>query len=397
MSTENKMAASGQWLGDLPDPKRPRWTLRVLCLSICLLVVWAAYAEIDQVTRAPTQLIAAARTQLVQSPDAGVIAQLHVREGEEVKAGQLLVTLEKERASAAVSDSTAKIGALRITLERLTAESNNTPLVFSRDLIQHVDYIRNQTAVFKSRQTAFHADIAALTKIEKFAQSELTINESLEETGDVSRVEVLRLQRALADVRAQISSRKNKYFQDIQAETAKTQEDLSTQTEQLRDRTQMLEHTALVAPMDGVINNIRINTVGGVVRASETVMELLPTGDDLIAEAKISPSDISFITIGQPANVKVDAYDSSIYGALVGKVSYISPDVVTEDSRQGPMSYYRVHIQIVGHEFSGAKANQIKLRPGLSGSVDIKAAERSVLSYLTKPVTKTLSNALGER
>lgn len=213
----------------------------------------------------------------------------------------------------------------------------------------------------------------------------------------MSRVEILRLQRAVADVQAQRSSRQNKYFQDVQAEMAKTREELTTQTEQLRDRTQVLEHTELVAPLDGIVNNIRINTVGGVVRASETVMELLPTGDDLIAEAKISPADISFITLDQEASVKIDAYDSSIYGALTGRVSYISPDVVTEETRQGSTTHYRVHIRIVGHEFTGAQAAQIKLRPGLTGSVDIKALERSVLSYLTKPVTKTLSNAFGER
>jgi membrane fusion protein, adhesin transport system len=397
MSTPSKLAAPGAWVGDLPDPKRPRWALRGMIISICLLIIWAAYAQVDQVTRAPAQLIAAARTQLVQSADAGVITQLHVREGDEVKAGQLLVTLEKERAAAAVSDSTAKVAALRITLVRLAAEANSKPLRFPSELQQHPDYIRNQIALYASRQTAFKADVSALTNIEKLAKRELAINQTLEQTGDVSRVEILRLQRAVADVQAQLSSRQNKYFQDIQVEMAKTQEELSSQTEQLRDRTQMLDHTELVAPLDGIINNIRINTVGGVVRASETVMELLPTGDDLIAEAKISPADISFITLDQEASVKIDAYDSSIYGALTGRVSYISPDVVTEETRQGPTTYYRVHIRIVGHEFRGAKAEQIKLRPGLTGSVDIKALERSVLSYLTKPVTKTLSNAFGER
>ena len=397
MSITSNTAVSAHWMGDLPDPKRPRWALRAMVISICLLIVWAAYAQVDQVTRAPAQLIVAARTQLIQSADAGVITQLHVREGDVVKAGQLLVTLEKERAAAAVSDSTAKVAALRITLLRLAAEAQSAPLRFPEDLRQYTDYIRNQTALYASRQTAFKSDIDALVNIEKLAQRELAINRTLEETGDVSRVEILRLQRAVADVQAQRSSRQNKYFQDVQAEMAKTQEELTTQTEQLRDRTQVLEHTELVAPLDGIVNNIRINTVGGVVRASETVMELLPTGDDLIAEAKISPADISFITLDQEASVKIDAYDSSIYGALTGRVSYISPDVVTEETRQGPTTHYRVHIRIVGHEFTGAQAAQIKLRPGLTGSVDIKALERSVLSYLTKPVTKTLSNAFGER
>jgi len=149
--------------------------------------------------------------------------------------------------------------------------------------------------------------------------------------------------------------------------------------------------------MDGIVNNIKINTVGGVVRQGDVVMELLPTGDNLIAEAKVTPSDIAFIALDQDASVKLDAYDSSIFGAMHGKVSYISPDVVTEETRQGPMMFYRVRIRITGTEFKGDKAHEIKLRPGLTAQVDIKAMERTVLSYLTKPVTKTLSNALGER
>jgi adhesin transport system membrane fusion protein len=177
----------------------------------------------------------------------------------------------------------------------------------------------------------------------------------------------------------------------------KAQEELSTQSETLRDRSQLLEHTELVAPSDGVVNNIRMTTRGAVVRPGDVVLELFPTGGDLIAEAKISPADIAFIQKGQSASVKLDAYDSSIFGGVKGQVSYISPDVLVEDTKQGPNNYYRVHILIRETEFKGEKARQIELRPGLSASVDIKAMDRTVLSYLTKPITKTLSQSLGER
>ena len=177
----------------------------------------------------------------------------------------------------------------------------------------------------------------------------------------------------------------------------KAQEDLSTQTEQLRDRRQLLEQTELIAPVDAVVNNIRVNTLGGVVRPGDTLIELLPMSEKLIAEAKVPSADIAFIAIGQDASIKLDAYDSSIYGALHGKVSYISADTIIEDTKQGPFSYYRVHIQLAQPEFKGEKGRAITLRPGLSASVDIKAMERSVLSYITKPVTKTLSQSMGER
>lgn len=393
----NQEALSLSDLYDIPAPRRARWSLRIMVVGMLLLIWWASVGKIDQVTRAQAQIIAAERTQLVQSSEGGVLTLLHVKEGDVVKAGQLLATLQKERASAAVSDSKAKVAALNITLARLHAEVYGKPLVFAKELLSYTDYIRNQTDLYNKRQTAFNDDIHALTNILALAEDELGINRQLEKSGDVSRAEILRLQRSVADIRAQLASKKNKYFQDAQAEMTKAQEELSTQTEQLRDRSQVLEHTELVAPVDAVVNNIKVSTLGGVVRAGDTVMELLPTGDNLIAEAKIPPADIAFVTLGQDASVKLDAYDSSIFGALHGKVSYISPDVLTEETRQGPFIYYRVRIRITGTEFKGDKANEIQLRPGLTASVEIKAMERTVLSYLTKPIAKTLSQSMGER
>lgn len=382
---------------DVRHPQRARWSLRVMFVGILLLLLWAAFGKIDQVTRAQALIIASERTQLIQSSDGGVLTQLHVKEGDVVKAGQLLATLQKERAAAAVSDTSAKVAALRITLARLHAEVYGKPLSFEPDLQAYPEFIRNQTDLYNKRQTAFKDDIHALQAILALGEDELQINRQLEASGDVSRAEILRLQRSVADIRAQLASKRNKYFQDAQAEMTKAQEDLSTQTEQLRDRTQVLEHTELVAPVDAVVNNIKVNTLGGVVRAGDTVMELLPTGDNLIAEAKIPSADIAFVAIGQDASVKLDAYDSSIFGAMHGKVSYISSDVLTEETRQGPFMYYRVRISITGTEFKGDKANEIQLRPGLTASVDIKAMERTVLSYLTKPIAKTFSQSLGER
>ncbi len=382
---------------DLHAPLRARWSIRVMVGGILLLLLWSSVGKIDQVTRAQAQIIAAERTQLVQSSDGGVLTQLHVKEGDVVVAGQLLATMQKERAAAAVSDSSAKVAALNITLARLHAEVYGKPLVFDKELLNYIDYIRNQTDLYNKRQTAFNDDISALTNILSLAEDELRINRQLEASGDVSRAEILRLQRSVADIRAQLASKRNKYFQDAQAEMTKAQEELSTQTEQLRDRSQVLEHTELVAPVDAVVNNIKVSTLGGVVRAGDTVMELLPTGDNLIAEAKIPPADIAFVAIGQDASVKLDAYDSSIFGALHGKVSYISPDVLTEETRQGPFMYYRVRIRITGSEFKGDKANEIHMRPGLTASVEIKAMERTVLSYLIKPISKTFSQSMGER
>jgi adhesin transport system membrane fusion protein len=394
-----------QHLHDLEEPQRARWVLRATMLALVLLVVWAALGKIDQVTRAQAVLVAADRTQLVQSPDGGVLTELHVKEGQSVKAGQLLATLQKERAAAAVADSRAKVAALRITLARLQAEVYGTALHFEPDLQPYTEYIRNQKELYQKRQTAFKDDLRALTSILALAQEELRIHRQLEATSDVSRAEVLRVERGVADIQAQITGKRNKYFQDAQTEMTKAQEDLSTQNEQLRDRSQVLEHTELVAPMDGVVNAIKVTTLGGVVKPGETVVELLPGGDKLIVEAKIAPADMAFIALGQDSSIKLDAYDSAIFGGLRGKVDYISAEALYAEkanpgvplSPSNPPIYYTVRVRITGTEFLGDKARDIKLRPGMTASVEIKALERSVLSYLTKPITKTFEHSLGER
>ena len=401
-------AAAPQGMGHLHDleaPQRSRWVLRTIMFALIVLVVWAEFGKIDQVTRAQAVLVASDRTQLVQSPDGGVLTELHVKEGQTVKAGQLLATLQKERAAAAVSDSNAKVAALRITLARLHAEVYGTALQFDASLKPYAEYIRNQTDLYNKRQTAYKDDIQALKRILQLAQEELDINRDLQRSNDVSRAEVLRLERGVADIQAQIANKRNKYFQDAQAEMTKAQEDLSSQTEQLRDRTQVLEHTELTAPMDGVVNSVKVTTLGGVVKPGETVIELLPSGDKLIVEAKVPPADMAFIALGQDASIKLDAYDAAIFGGLRGQVDYISAEALYAEkanpgvpvSPSNPPIYYTVRLRITGTEFKGAKAQEIKLRPGLTATAEIKALERSVLSYLTKPITKTFGQAMGER
>ncbi|MEJ8822125.1 HlyD family efflux transporter periplasmic adaptor subunit [Variovorax humicola] len=394
MSAESYYGMEGQ-----PRPARgTRWALRVGMLGLGVLLVWASVSHINQVTRAAGQIIASARTQVVQASDAGVLTALHVKEGDVVKAGQLLATLEKARAQAAVDDSSAKVAALNITLTRLRAEVYGKPLAFAPELLQYKEYISNQSELYQKRKTAIDQDVASLQRSLKLGRDELRMYQSLEKSGDVSRADILRLQRQVAETEAQIVNKRNKYFQDAQADMTKAQEDLNTQTEQLRDRSQVLEHTELTSPLDGIVKNIRVTTLGGVVRPGDIVLEVLPTDSDLIAEAKISPADIAFIRVGDLALVKLDAYDYSIFGSMTGEVSYISADTLIEDTRQGPQPFYRVQVRIKGHEFKTQKGHQeIQVRPGMTASVEIKAMERTVLSYLTKPVSKTITQSMGER
>ena len=373
---------------------RVRWTLWVAVLGLFGLIIWAGITEIDQVKRAQGQVIAVDRTQVIQAVDGGVLRELFVQEGQEVKAGQLLASFEKTRVKAALDDTQGKVMALRITLARLRAEVYGEELKFEEDMLEYPALIENQRNLYQRRKTAFTEDIQALRKVRSVLLKESAMITSLSETGDVSQADILKSRRAIADLEAQITSRYNKFFQDAQVDMAKAQEDLNAQTEALNDRTQLLEQTDLIAPSPGLVKNIRVTTLGGVVRAGDTVMELLPTQSGLILEAKVYPVDIAFITVGQTANVKLDAFDVSIYGGFNGEVVYVSPDTLTEETQRGPQPYYRVHVKIGEKDFNDEKARRMEVRPGMTAQVDLVVNKRSILSYLVNPVSKVLGEAL---
>ena len=369
------------------------WTTLVM---IIILVTWASFAKIDQVTRASATVIASARTQEIQAVDEGVLSELLVKEGDDVKKGDLLAVLEEERAKAALGNSATKVAALQAKVSRLEAEIFDKQLVFPADVQKFPEYVANQTQLYNRRRQAIEQDVSSLQNMLKLAKQELAMNEPLLKHGDVSQADVIRLRRQVADIEAQITNKRNKYFEDAQTELTRAQEELQAEQEQLRDRTQVLEEKRLFAPTDGKVNNIAVTTIGGVVRAGDTIMQLLPTSSDLIVEAKVKPMDIAYVKEGQQASVKLDAYDFSIFGAMAGEVIYISPDTLMEKTPQGEQPYYRVQIRIDGAKYQH-RAKDIVIKPGMTASVDIKAMERTVLSYLTKPITKTLSEGMGER
>lgn len=379
-----------------PKNKQARWVIWVTLVAVLTLVVWASFAKIDQVTRASGSIIASDRTQEIQALEGGIITTLTVKEGDNVKKGQLLVILEEERAKAAVDNSATKIAALQAKLSRLEAELFNRPLKFSPSLNAYPEYIANQTELYNRRRQAIEQDIRSLEAILRLAQQELNMNEPLLKYGDVSQADVIRLRRQVADIQSQIANKRNKYFEEAQNDLTKTQEELESEQEQMRDRTQVLQEKRLIAPTDGKVNNIKITTLGGVVKPGEVVMQILPTNSSLIVEVKVKPTDIADVSIGQKANIKLDAYDYSIYGTLDGIVTYISPDSLMQSTPRGEEPYYRVQIKIIGTEFKNSE-QKIQIKPGMTVNVDIKAKQRTVLSYLTKPITKTISESLGER
>lgn len=362
-------------------------------------LIWAGFADIDQISRASGQVIPAGRTQIIQSADGGVIDKIFVKEGDLVKRGQILVTLDSVKLFAAVAEGESKVASLKGTLARLEAELFDRPLKFSPDVEAYPDVVENQRLLYTKRREALAAEIRTLSQVERLTRQELDMTQPLLASGDVSRTEILRLQRTLADVSGQIANRKARYVQDVQAEYAKVADDLVTAEQSLAQRKDSLAYSKIVAPTDGVVKNVRLTTVGGVLRPGDEVMQIVPTGEELIVEARVAPSDIAFVRTGQSAGIKFDAYDSAIYGSAKGKVTFVSPDTLTEQRPDGQsMSYYRAHIT-VNTSSMHAKQNgeKIAIQPGMTAVVEIKTGDNTVLRYLTKPITKTLSESLSER
>lgn len=366
-------------------------------LAIVGFLLWAAWAELDQITRANGQVIASSRNQVIQSPEGGVLAEMPVREGAQVKRGQLLARFDKTKTESGYLESAAKAAGLMATVSRLNAEIFGGKPKFVAELENYPEFRTNQLALFNKRQGAMRDEISALEKSMRLIKEELEMNMPLLKTGDVSRVDILRLRRQVADIEGQITNRRNKYLQECQTDLGKAQEDLAGIMQIVAQRKEQLDFTEVRSPMDGVVRNVRLTTLGGVAKPGEEIMQIVPVDDDLIIEAKVKPADIAFVKIGLPATVKLDAYDYSIYGTLKGEVSYISVDTLNEDVKGNEQPYYRVQIKTSIHSLPGKNNKNIDIQPGMTAVAEIKTGTKTVLHYLTKPIAKTISESMEER
>lgn len=374
-----------------------RHVLWVTAFALVTTFVWAYFATLDQITRATGSVIASSRSQIIQSQEGGALEELLVKEGDIVEEGDVLARIERTKAESSFLEARAKAVSLQATVARLTAEVYGGEPKFPPDVKKYPEFEKNQRALYHKRHSAINEEIAALTSMQSYAQEELQMNKPLMASGDVSRSEILRLMRQVADLGAQITNKRNKYFQDSQAELGKAQEELAGIQQTLAQRKNQLDLTEMRAPLRGVVKNVRITTRGGVIRAGEEVMQIVPLEDDLVVEVKVAPSDIGFIKPGLSAKVKIDAYDYTVYGDLPGTLIYISADTLSEDLKQGEKPYYRARVRTNGRKFSSRSDANLEILPGMTATVEIKTGSNTVMHYITKPVVKTLQESLGER
>lgn len=369
----------------------------ILFVLIIPFITWASYATIDQISHASGSVIASSKTQEIQSAIDGVISEVLVKEGQKIKKGDIIITLERSQNAAAFESANAKVASYKATIARLEAEVYSKPLIFSEMTQKYPEFVKTQKELFIKRQQALNDEINTLKEMLKLSQEELKLNLPLVENKDIGYSEIIKIKKQIAELNGQITNKKNKYFQDSQAELTKMNEELSTKEQELADKTVTLERSEINASMDAIVKNIVITTKGAKVRPGDVILELVPVDDRLIIEAKLSPSDISFIKVGQNAAVKLDAYDYSIYGIFSGKVAYISPDALKEKTTEGEKLYFRVQIELNQQQLMSKIGKQINLTPGMTAQIDIITGDRSVLTYLTKPITKTFSEAFHEK
>ena len=387
---------------------------RLMLLGLLIFLMWTSLSDMDQTVRSHGQIIAIARNQIIQAADGGVLKQLLVSEGQQVRAGQTLAKLETTRSEASYLEIKAKLSALQAALVRAKAESSGVALIYDLDSESNNVFTSGQQQAYSQKRQGLEDELQVLIAGLQLSEKELQMSQALLKTGDVSQLEFMRAQRQVHETQGRIGSVKQKYLQEAKQDVVRIQEEISAHQFKLNERKSLLDHSTLSSPVDGIVKVLRINTVGGVLRAGDELMHISPTSGGYIFEAKINPSDIGELRLGLPVSLKFDAFDYSVYGMLQGTLSYISSDTLTDSGPNGAVqTYYRVQVQINSNSFEAPSSHDSRwffqasrnvnslslkeLKPGMTATLDIQTRSRSLLQYLTKPVQKAFSGALHER
>lgn len=415
----------------------PRGGRAILWSTILLFVtfiVWASVSEVEQVTRGQGKVIPASQIQVVQNMEGGILAELHVNVGDSVKKDQLLLKIDETRFVSSLEQNRAKSGANRAKAARLLAEASGSS-TFNAPADTPSSLITSERALFESRRAELrhgmevkqsqidqrqnelkelNTRLRELSKTYEMYQKEIRLTRPLVSKGAVSEMEVLQLERKASEMQGDIETIRQSipriqskieesqaamrelrlnFANKAKAEYNEVASQLGEDTASslaLKDR---LNRTLVRSPVNGTVNRILVNTVGGVIQPGMNLVEIVPTGGSLLVETKIKPADIAFLRPNQKATIKFTAYDYTIYGGLDAKLEQIGADSITDEKKE---SYYLVTLR-TDKNFIGTKENPLPIIPGMVATVDILTGKKTILSYLLKPVLKAKYTALRER
>lgn len=408
-----------------------RRLIAVCAVGMLVLTVWASLATVDEVTRGTGKVIPTSKAQLVQPSEPAVVKEILVRGGQSVKRGQLLVRLDDAEASSALGQLQTENDRLSVRAERLKSEASGQKLGCEDGTVcadeRRLQQVRVATA--RSRESALAAAVeqrrrdlregeataGALVNSARLAGDQVRMLEPLAAKGIVPQTELLTAQRELVDTQgrlaaarqgvaraqagvreaeAELNSSRLDFQQQALSERSEVETKIAVNQQTIRGASARKQRNELRAPANGVVNDVQISTVGGFVGPGEKLMQIIPVGDKLLVEARVSPRDIAFIKVGDRANVKVTAYDFSIYGGLSGKVQQVSADSIYDEVQRE--TYYTVVVE-TDRAFIAKGGQKFPIVPGMICEVEVITGRKSILSYLFKPVTKGLSQALTER
>jgi adhesin transport system membrane fusion protein len=403
-------------------------------------VIWASLAIVDEVTVAQGKVIPSSQVQIVQNLEGGIVSEILVKVGQVVQKDQAIMRIDDTRFTASSHEGRAKDQALIAKIGRLAAEANNTSFAAPAQLQKdNPQLLAEEKSLFESRQRELQANLAVLNRQAEQRRQEFTEKQSREEQiqqsynlvaqelamtrplvpqGAASEVDVLRLERQANDLKGELTATRlalprleaayREVRQKIEEATAHFRADamkdlnlaraeqtaLSAANTALEDR---VTRTVVRAPLTGIVKQIKVNTVGGVVQPGSDLLEIVPLDDTLLIEARVRPSDIAFLHPGQEAMVKLSAYDFSIYGGFPATLEHISADtIMPERPGEKQESYYQIRVRTRQNHPSG-KVEAVTILPGMVATVDIKTGQKTILHYLMKPIIKTKETAFRER
>lgn len=415
------------------EPLRARVLLKSGIVVLSIFIIWAAVAQIDEITRGEGKVIPSRQLQVLQSLDGGIVAEIAVQEGQVVEAGQTLLKIDPTRFVSSVRENRAQLYALQAKAARLRGLAEGKPFAPPAEAVREdPKTVEEERRLYESRVAELDAQLSivrqqlvqrqqelneAASKRAQAAQAfeltskELAVTRPLLSSGAVSEVELLRLERDVARFRgerdmaaAQIArsqaaiAEATRKVQEVELnfrneagkELAETLAKLNALTEGNVGLADKVKHSDIRSPVRGTVKRLLINTVGGVVQPGKDVVEVVPLEDNLLLEAKVLPKDIAFLRPGQKAIVKFTAYDFSIYGGLDGTLEHIAADSITDERGN---TFYTVRVRTTRSRLG----DNLPVIPGMVAEVDIVTGQKSILAYLLKPVLKAKQTAFTER
>lgn len=389
-----------------------------IIMTISIFLAWSLFANLDEVTSGQGTVITWSRSQVIQSRDGGVIRALLVREGDRVEAGQKIAVLDSTRFQAGYDEVGSRVKALAVAIARLQAEvagvsgNNITPDYlamlrrYSTDqqkkeqsdadiLASNNDIIEHEASLYKLRKKALAESISGMEQSRQLAQNELNIIIPLVKKGAVSQVEELRLRREVTDQVNKINETRNHWYEQSKDELVKQKTELDSLFYQLLQRGDQLSGTNIYSPVKGVVKDVQVTTVGGVLEPGGKLLEVVPSEDQLLIEVKINPRDIAFIHPGQKAVVKISAYESSIYGTMKAVVERISPDTIADEVHRDQF-FYNIYVRTDRSSLVTKDGKVHEIVPGMLATAEITTGKKTVFDYIVKPLNKA-KEALRER